>query len=118
MMDAIQIGLSGMRAAETAVAARARNISNVNTKGYVPVEPVYKSVDGGVDVSVREQQPAPQQDASPGMTEFLSEMPPNGAVDLVSDLVNLRMAEIAYKASAKVVQTAGRMQDAALDAIA
>ena len=113
----MQIGLSGMRAAETAAAARARNIANINTKGYVPVEPVFKSVDGGVEASVREQQPPPPQNLSPGMAEFLSEMPPDGAADLASDLVNLRLAEIAYKASAKVVETAGRMQDAALDAL-
>ena len=109
MLDAIQIGLSGMRAAETVVSARARNIVNVNTKGYLPVEPVLKSSEGGVQATIREQTLSPETQGA------LAEMP-EGPVDLANELLNLRLAEIAYKASAKVVKTAGQMQDAALQA--
>jgi flagellar hook protein FlgE len=112
MMDPVQIGLSGMRAATTAVAARASNIANVNTKGYLPVEPVMKSTgDGGVEASIT------QPPLSPDIAQALAEMP-GGAVDLTQELVQMRFAEIAYKASAKVVESANSMQDEALNLIA
>jgi flagellar hook protein FlgE len=111
MLDALQIGLSGMRAQEVAVSARARNIVNVNTKGYLPVEPVFRSSEGGVQATIREQT------ISPEVQGALAEMPA-GPVDLATELVNLRLAEIAYKASSIVVRTAGRMQDEALETFA
>ena len=62
MSDVLQIGLSGMRAAETQVTASASNIVNMNTKGYVPVQAVLKSsTSGGVQATGSEptQWPAP-----------------------------------------------------------
>lgn len=109
MQDAMRIGLSGMKAAEAAVAARARNIANLNTKGYRPVEPVQKSVEGGVQTSTREVPLAPATAAA------LNDIPPESD-RLVEDLVNLKLAEVAYKASAAVMRTAGRMADTALKA--
>lgn len=110
MEDAVRIGLSGLRAAEAAVAIRARNIANLNTKGYRPVEPVQRAVDGGVEVAAREVPLAPETAGA------LAEIPPEGA-RLAEDLVGLKLAETAYKAAAAVVRTAGRMSDALLEAI-
>jgi flagellar hook-associated protein FlgK len=110
MQDALRIGLSGMRAAEEAVAVRARNIANLNTKGYRPVEPVQKAVEGGVQVTVREVPLSPETEAA------LNDMPAAGE-RLVEDLVQMKLAEVAYRASAKVVSTASRMMDAALEAL-
>jgi flagellar basal body rod protein FlgG len=110
MQDAMRIALSGMRAAEAAVAVRARNIANLNTKGYLPVEPVQKSIQGGVQTSVREVPLSPATEAA------LGDIPAEGE-NLVSDLVHLRLAEFAYRASAAVVKTADRMAEAALDAL-
>jgi flagellar hook-associated protein FlgK len=110
MQDAMRIGLSGMRAAEAAVAVRARNIANLNTKGYLPVEPVQKPVPGGVQTSVREVPLSPETQAT------LGDIPAEGE-RLADDLVNLHLAEIAYRASAAVVKTADRMAAAALDAL-
>ena len=110
MMDALQIGLSGMRAAETVVTASASNIANLNTKGYVPVQAVLKSSSGGgVQASIQ------QQTLSPGTQAALAEIP-GGAVDLPTEMVSTRMAVTAYKAAAKVVETANQMSDLLLEA--
>lgn len=110
MIDALRTGLTGLVAAETSAAARAQNIVNAQTPGYRPVEPVLRSSDGGVRASVRERP------LSPGAALALEEgaLPP---VSLAEELVQLKVAEIAYKASAAVVRTAGRLGDAALDII-
>lgn len=110
MMDAIGIGLSGLRAAETQANASAINIANMNTKGYVPVQAVQRSTSGGVKASIQKQTLAPQTQAA------LADIP-GGAEDPVSDIVSMKMAETAYKASAKVIETAGEMQDALLAAL-
>jgi flagellar hook protein FlgE len=111
MMEAMQIGLSGMQAAQSVAATRAANIANLDTKGYVPVEPaVQSSGDGGVQAS------ASQPGLSPEMAAFLANIPMS-PVDLANELAQLRMAQIAYAASAKVVSTASRMQDTALKTI-
>ncbi len=110
MQDALRIGLSGMKAAESALAVRARNLSNLNTKGYRPVEPVQKSADGGVETTMN---PAP---LSPETASSLGDMPDEGD-HLVQDMVGLKTAETAYKASAAVVRTAGQMADEAINII-
>jgi len=110
MQDALRIGLSGLRAAEEAVAIRARNIANLNTKGYRPVEPVQRAVEGGVQTTVREVPLSPETEAA------LAEVPAAGE-GLAEDLVQMKLAEVAYRASVKVISTAGRMMDAALDAL-
>jgi len=108
MMDAFGIGLSGMRAAETQVNAGAINIANMNTKGYVPVQAVQQSTSGGVKASIQKQALSPETQAA------LADIP-GGAEDLASDVVSMKMAEAAYKASAKVVETANQMQDVLLE---
>jgi len=111
MSDILQIGLSGMRAAETQVTASASNIVNMNTKGYVPVQAVLKSsTSGGVQASIQPQTLSPETQAA------IADIP-GGAEDFVSDAVSMKMAETAYKASAKVIETANQMQDVLLAAL-
>lgn len=110
MMDAFGIALSGMRAAVTGVNASAINIANMNTKGYVPVQAVQRTTAGGVKASIEKQALSPDTQAA------LADIP-GGAEDLATDMVQLRMAENAYKASAKVVETANQMQDVLLEAL-
>jgi len=110
MQDAMSIGLSGMAAAEASIAARARNLANINTKGYRPVEPVQKSVEGGVQTSTREVP------LTPATAAALGEIPAEGE-RFAEDLVNLKLAETAYKASAAVVRTANRLADEALETL-
>ena len=107
----MQIGLSGLRAAETQVTANASNIVNMNTKGYVPVQAVLKpSTSGGVQAFLQPQALSPETQAA------LADIP-GGAVDLASEAVQMRMAENAYKASAKIIETANQMQDVLLAAM-
>jgi len=111
MINALQIGLSGMRAAVTQLDASAANIANMNTKGYVPVEAVQSSsANGGVQASIQPQALSPEMQAA------IADIP-GGAEDFVSDAVQMRMAETAYKASAKVIETANQMQDVLLAAL-
>ena len=109
MFDAMQIGVSGMQAAQVAVAARARNIANVNTKGYLPVEPISRDSAGGVQASIS------QAGLSPETAALIADIPMS-PVDLAAELAQLRMAQIAYQASAKVVATASQMEKTALEA--
>ncbi len=110
MVDALSIGLSGLRAAETQVNASAINIANMNTKGYVPVQAVQQSTSGGVKASIEKQALSPETQAA------LADIP-GGAEDLASDVVQMKMAQNAYKASAKVIETANEMQDVLLQTI-
>ena len=111
MSDILQIGLSGLRAAETQVTANASNIANMNTKGYVPVQAVLQSsTSGGVQASIQPQALSPETQAA------IADIP-GGAEDLVSDMVSMKMAKTAYEASAKVIETANQMQDVLLVAM-
>jgi flagellar hook protein FlgE len=110
MQDALRIGLSGMKAAEAALAVRARNISNLNTKGYRPVEPVEKSADGGVETTMSQAPLAPETSSA------LGDIPAEGD-HLVEDMVGLKTAQTAYKASAAVVRTADEMSQEAINII-
>lgn len=112
MLDAIQIGLSGMQAAENDATARARNIANVNTKGYVPVEPTGGDA-AGTGIGAGQQQ---QTMLSPQTDAAATGLAPNG-VNLADEMINLRLAETAYKASAKVVKAANEMSKTLLKAL-
>ena len=107
MMDAMRIGLNGMKVAETQVAARSRNIVNVATPGYRPVEPIVKSAEDGPRAIIRERPLVPELALVEG-----TPLPP---VNLAEEIVHMRAAQHAYKASAKVVETASRMSREAID---
>ena len=105
MIGSMTYALAGMAAAEKRVEIRSRNIANVMTPDYQPVEPVQTS--------------GPQ---GPVVTERVAVLP-NGATiglplrSLAQDIVDLTLAANAYKASAKVIETGNDMQDALLDII-
>ena len=114
--------LSGLQAATTRVGAAANNIANLSTTGstdsttkpaYVPQDVVQTSHDGGVKAHIRPRDPAsynaPDPDAS-----FADE---NGEVavpniDPAAEIVSMKQAEHAYKASLNVIKTAQEMDDA------
>lgn len=120
MANAFAIGVSGLQAAAHSVAVSASNIVNARSggpigsgtavgggtpySGYQPLEPVSSSVpQGGVVSGTRPVTPAfvpaPGDDGQ-GL--------PN--VSLVADVVRLKTAETAYKASASLIRTADDMQ--------
>ncbi len=103
MMSALNSGIAGMRAAETRVAVRAQNIVNWQSEAYRPLVPLQTSRGSGPVVTV--MRPA----------ELTGDFP---FVDLVSEIVDLNVAKLAYRASAEIVRTVGEMQKTLLDAIA
>lgn len=103
MTSVLNIGIAGMRAAETRLAARAQNIVNAQSENYRPMAPVQTSQNSGPVVTV----------ARPA--ELSGDFP---FVDLVSEIVDMNAAKRAYRASAEIVRTAGDMQKTLLDAIA
>lgn len=104
MSNAINIGLAGMRAAETRVAARAQNIANWQSEDYRPVEPVQTTESSGAPV-VRVSRPA----------ELSGDFP---YVDIAANIVDMQVAQRAYEASAKVIRTADEMSKTLLDTVA
>jgi flagellar basal body rod protein FlgC len=103
MATSFDIGIAGLRAAETRVAARAQIIANWQSKDYRPAVPMQTSADGGPIVRVTRP------------PELSGEFP---FVDLTVELVDMQLAKRAYQASAKVVKTAGEMSKTLLDALA
>lgn len=109
MTDAIGNALAGMKAAQADVQIRSRNVANVRSEDYTPARPVQTSTPSG---------PVVKPQALEGSRVVL----PNGdfidsGVKIEEDLVGMKMAEVSYKASAKVLGTAHEMTDALLKAM-
>ena len=102
MISAISSGLAGLRASETRVAVRAQNIVNWQSENYRPLTPVQTTEGGAPVVHVR---PA----------ELSGELP---FVDIAAELVDMRMARHAYRASAAVLRTAQEMSKTLIDTLA
>lgn len=103
MSNAANIGIAGMRAAEMRVSVRAQNIVNWQSEGYRPLVPVQTTQGNGPVVRV--SRPA----------ELTGDFP---YVDLAAEIVDMQLAKHAYKASAKVVNTADEMSKTLLDTFA
>ena len=102
-ISAFAYGIAGMRAADMRVLARAQNIVNWQSKGYRAAIP--EQTTGANDEPVVKITRA----------ELTGDFPP---VDLASEIVDMKMAQRAYEASAAVVRTADQMSKTLLDAIA
>lgn len=124
MVDAISTSLSALKASSEKVRVGANNIANAGTIGtpgvtsgrnaaYTPQDVVNVADPiGGVHTRVVDRDPAtslaydpnaPQADANGYIAV------PN--VDLASEIVGLKQADIAYRASLDVIKVAGKMQD-------
>ncbi len=126
MTNAITIGLSGLNAASSRLNASASNIANAYTVGslesgeqapYTPVESVQTARDGGgVDARLVSRN-NPIVSAYAPDSPFADEKGLVGVpnVDLVSDVVNLNLAKVAYKASLAVIETAQALDDELLN---
>lgn len=128
MIAAFDNAVGGLRAASVRAAVAADNIANIGTtrsvddatySGFVPTRAVQTSGAGG-----------PQVTAKPVTPPFINEFNPshpdaNGEglvgranVDLAANIVELKQAEIAYKANAQVLRTAAELTGHLLDATA
>lgn len=93
MIGSISTALSGMFASTKRVEASANNIANMSTPGYTPITTVQTTgQNGGV---LAENRPAESGDQ----------------VDLTTEAVNLKMAEISYKANISVLKAAEEMAE-------
>jgi flagellar basal body rod protein FlgG len=113
----MKIGVAGMMAAQAQVNIRAQNIVNVNTRGYQPVIPeqVSNSNSGprvNAQIKPQSQMPPPALMAAGTPQMFLQ----LSQVDLGSEVVQMKMAELAYKASASVIAVAIEQDKAMLEA--
>lgn len=123
MVDAISTSLSALSAATRKTSVAASNIANAGSVGtpgggdgnaaYTPQDVINVTNGiGGVLTRVQNRDPAhvlaydpdaPQADADGYIAV------PN--VDLVNEVITIKTAEIAYRASAKVIGVANRMQE-------
>jgi flagellar basal-body rod protein FlgC len=126
MVDAINIALSGLQLNTERVRVGANNIVNAGTVGaldgadgpapYTPQDVIATAnAAGGVQSRVIDRKPA----YVPGFDPNSSYSNEDGLVgvpnvDLADETVRMKMAEISYRASLKVIQTAEKMQDALL----
>ncbi len=128
MINTIGIALTGLNSASLRLNASASNIANLNTVGsladknnapYTPITTQSKALGetGGVQTSFIPKDPAfvPAFDAnSPFADENGIIGVPN--VNLAEEVVNLKIAEISYKANLKTIEVTGELFDELLDA--
>ena len=127
MINAIGIALSGLNSASLRLNASASNIANVSTAGsltdpdnppYTPLTTQSKALGetGGVLTEFIPQEPAftPAYDPdSPFADENGFIGAPN--VDLATEAVNMKLAEISYKANLNTIKVVGNLFDELLD---
>lgn len=127
MVDAVHNALSGLMASAKRAGVAANNIANTQTTGpvqpasgepgpYVPQDVVSVSdPHGGVRADVVNRDPGTEviyNPNDPHADENGQVAAPN--VDLTEEIVQFKMAEMAYKASAKILKAASDMQDEAI----
>lgn len=123
MSGIISNALSGLNAAQTRANVASNNIANAHSSGstdgttkpaYTPQDVVQISqTGGGVSTSVQDRDPAtslaPDPDQPYADADGLVAVP---NVSYAQELVTLKTAEHAYKASAAVIKTAQELDDA------
>ena len=103
MIGAISTALTGLLAASQKVATTANNVANATTPGYQALTTAQASApEGGVRSSVLLKNPGDVNGYAPD-------------VDLAEEAVNLKLAEISYKANLAVLKTAGELSDELLN---
>jgi flagellar hook protein FlgE len=113
MLPGVSYALAGMQAAETRVAIRAENIANVMTPGYAAAVPVQTTTAIG---------PVVRAERLPPSRNLPTFIPPDlsfaESVALAEELVDLRLAKVAYEANIVTIRTADEMFRALLDIFA
>ncbi len=128
MINTIGIALTGLNSASLRLDASAANIANINSVGsltdesnapYTPVTARSKSlgnITGGVQTDITPQIPAfiPAYDAnSPFADENGFIGVPN--INIGEEIINMKLAELSYKANLKTIDVAGKLFDELLD---
>ncbi len=129
MISAIQTALSGLQSSSLKLNASASNIANVSTVGslddpdnapYTPLTTTSESINdpGGVLTQITPQEPAftPAFDPdSPFANQDGFIGVPN--VDLAEESVNLKIAELSYKANLKTIEVVNDLFDELLETV-
>ncbi len=97
MINAISIALSGLDSASTRLNASASNIANAFTENYTPVDTTSTA------------------DASGGVQTTITNRPAPFENDLTTEIVDLKVAELAYKANLQTIEVAGDLFDELID---
>lgn len=97
-----EIGVAGLRAAQTRFAARAENIANANTPGFAAAKPEQTSTAAGPVVRVSRVEKNSDDSRGP-------------AVDIARELVEARVAQRDFEASAQILRTEQEVSDRLLD---
>ena len=128
MIAAFDNAIGGLRTASVCAAVAADNIANIGTtraigdatyNGFVPTRAVQSSGIGGPTVTAKPITPAFVNEYNPSHPDANSDgLIGRANVDLLSNIVELKQAEIAYKANAQVLRTALELTGHLLDAIA
>ena len=128
MTNAIGIALTGLNSASLKLFASASNIANMRSSGSLTDEshPAYEAqttqstatVSGGVHTEIVTKDPATTVAFDP--SDYYADetgMVSVPYINIEEELVTMKMAEMAYKANAQTIRTAGKMFDALIDAI-
>ncbi len=127
MINAIGIALTGLNSASLRLNASASNIANAGVSGsltdtnnlpYTPVTTQSQSLGstGGVQTDIRPRQ-SPFTPAFDPDSPFADEQGFIGVpnVDFAEEAVNIKLAEISYKANLSTIKVAGELFDELLE---
>ncbi len=128
MTNAIGIALSGLNSATQRLNASASNIANAFTSGsleeggqapYTPLDTTSKAdAAGGVQTQIIPRNNPVAVAYDPNSPHANAEGFVGGPnVDLAEEAVNLKLAELSYKANLNTIKVAGEIFDELLDAV-
>lgn len=129
MISAIGIALTGLQSASTRLNASTSNIANFGTTGsltdpdnapYTPLTTESKAIDvpGGVQTNIipRANPYTPAYDPDSPYADANGIIgTPN--VDFAEEIVNIKLAELSYKANLKTIETVGQLFDELIDTV-
>lgn len=101
--NALNNGLSGMRAAQSALDVSSHNIANMNTQGFKPQQIIQsENSTGGVNAAIRA--PAAESADTAGKPEAAT-----SGTDAATEMVNSLQFRATFDLNAKMVKTADEM---------
>lgn len=131
MVDTMSIALSGLTAQKTRVATAANNIANMHTTGktagdgqnataYTPKDAnLYSQAPAGVRAEVGDRPDSVTQRYDPSSihadTKGMIAAPD---ISLETEIVDMKTAEIAYKANVNLIKTSEEMENSLLETLA
>lgn len=106
-ISSLNIGISGMRAYQTALSSSAHNVANASTKGYMPQTASFiENTNSGVIVNISQaSRQLASQEINQGSTVNFGSEDPSGT-DLATEITASLQYKAGFNFSAKIVKTA------------